>query len=87
MTEQIDVKQDDSIFNINIYEETYECAHNDYSVSLPCCNSIGDSGYIECDCAGKAEVICNNPLCTGIDEDDVYEMYDRSMGGGTDCET
>lgn len=45
------------------------CDHREAYIEKACCTTAGDSGYIECACAGRDELICPNPDCTGIEED------------------
>lgn len=84
MGNSIKVKIQDSSFKINIYEGDVECTHENLSLVEPCCNSRGSSGYVECDCGGVREIICNNPDCTGIYED-FDDLFERAFGGGSEC--
>lgn len=82
---KIDIKKDNSIFHINIYDGSYDCSHNEFEISLPCCSSKGESGYIECACGGFAEVACNSLDCTGINDDDANILFEKAFGGGDEC--
>ena len=60
------------------------CLHDDVSFEPACCKN--SHGIIECACLGKDEVVCMNPDCQGISEDEVEAVFDRFIGGGSDCE-
>lgn len=84
MQESIQLKNDKSVFNIDLHDEEQECSHSDIEIVEPCCKVKGSSGYIECACGGVKDIICHNPDCTGIDDDFLIE---KIYGGGSECES
>lgn len=53
------------------------CEHSDAYIEKACCSSVGESGYIECGCGGRDSVACPNPKCTGIEDWEVDELFER----------
>ena len=75
----IDVKQDNISYHLE--DERFICDHNDTTVEKACCSPLdrGSSGYIECGCGGMDSTVCNNPDCTGM-EDDMPEFNNDCWG-------
>lgn len=55
------------------------CDHTDVTIEKACCSIRGSSGYIECACSGMDDIICDNPDCTGL-EDDIPEFNNDCWG-------
>lgn len=53
------------------------CTHPEAYIEKACCSG---SGLIECGCGGRDEVICPNPNCQGISENEVDDLFDRLAG-------
>lgn len=62
------------------------CDHTNIHIEKACCSMIEESGYIECECGGRDNVVCDNPACDGIDEFEIELFYEKLIGGGSDCE-
>lgn len=57
------------------------CSHEDITIEKPCC--FGPN--IECACAGRSEVVCNNPHCDGIDDTEVDMLLEQFVVNVSDC--
>lgn len=55
------------------------CAHETATVVKKCCTSRGESGYIECACGGVDMIICDNPDCTGITDEEANELLGKEI--------
>lgn len=74
----IEIKQDTSTYHLE--DERFICDHNDITIERACCSSVGSSGYIECGCGGRDTMVCENPDCTGIDDDLIPEFNNDCWG-------
>jgi len=63
-----------------------KCSHEDVTIIKACCSFPSGSGYIECGCGGRDEVVCNNPECTGMSDEDLDDLFEKPVGGGSDCD-
>jgi hypothetical protein len=81
---KVTVEHDKASYVLDVDLGEFKCEHVSTHIDKACCSifDIGSSGYIECGCSGQDSVVCNNPNCTGIDDEDV----ERLTGGGFDCE-
>lgn len=59
------------------------CTHPNAYIEKACCSpfDIGDSGYIECGCGGQDSIICPATTCTGIQEYEIDELFERLLNG------
>lgn len=62
------------------------CIHEDVEIIPPCCTFISPNGLIECGCGGRSELMCNNVDCQGIEDYEVDDIFEKLVGGGSDCE-
>lgn len=46
----------------------FQCSHKNVRITPPCCNTRGESGYVECDCGGQYSFYC--PDCRNKDMTD-----------------
>jgi hypothetical protein len=55
------------------------CDHDQAYIEPACCSpfQIGESGYVECGCHGQDSIICPDPNCTGIQDYEIEELYER----------
>lgn len=51
-----------------------DCSHEDAYIEKPCCSG---GRIIECGCQGRSSVICPNPHCTGIKDDELDKLFER----------
>lgn len=56
------------------------CSHPEAYIEKACCSTPGSSGMIECGCGGQDSVVCPNPKCQGIDDNEVDQLFDRLAG-------
>lgn len=56
------------------------CTHPDAYIDKACCSGPGPNGVVECGCGGQDSVICPNPNCQGIDDNEVDDLFDRLAG-------
>ena len=80
MNQQIIVKMPSgTIFKWNEDLEQYTCAHEEAYIDMACCSpfSVGDSGYVECGCQGQDGLICPASDCTGIQDWEIENIYER----------
>ncbi len=57
------------------------CGHADAYIQKACCSQPGDSGYIECGCQGMDGVVCPATNCTGIEDHEVDDLFERLQNG------
>lgn len=74
----INVKHDNVSYHLE--DERFICDHNDTTLEKACCKVRGSSGYIECGCGGIDNLVCENPDCTGITEDDLPDFNNDCWG-------
>jgi len=58
------------------------CNHSEARLEKPCCSG----SFVECACRGSNEVICDNPNCTGIDDIEASDLFEKLTGGGSYCD-
>ncbi len=66
-------------FKLNEDMNDWECTHAEAYVVRACCSpfSLGSSGYVECGCHGQDSVTCPAIDCTGIQDWEVEELFER----------
>lgn len=57
--------------------ETKVCNHEDAYLEPPCCNGFDNEGNQDCGCAGQTSVICPAADCTGIQDHEIDELFER----------
>lgn len=73
----VKVQGDNAVYKRN-EDGFWLCMHVEGAIQRACCMFQGSSGYIECGCGGRDSVVCYNPFCTGITDDDA----DILLAGG-----
>lgn len=58
----------------------YLCTHQNAYIERACCSSVGSGGDIECGCGGVDSVVCDNPDCTGIENNEIDKLF-AQVGG------
>lgn len=58
----------------------YECDHEEAYIEPACCRTTGEGGLYWCGCQGQDSVICPNPECTGIEDWEVDNIFNRLQG-------
>lgn len=54
------------------------CPHTDAYIEPPCCDGSPDEcGRMTCGCYGQSSIVCPNPKCTGIEDWEVDDLYER----------
>lgn len=53
------------------------CTHPEAYIEKACCPP---SSLVECGCGGRDAVVCPNPKCQGIDDNEVDDLFDRLAG-------
>lgn len=56
------------------------CTHPEAYIEKACCSTRSSNGLIECGCGGMDSVICPNPKCQGISDDEVDNLFERLAG-------
>lgn len=69
-------------FESHVYELSedgeFVCTHNDATIEPPCCDGSPDeAGRYTCGCMGQESIVCNNPECTGIEDWQVDDLFER----------
>jgi hypothetical protein len=57
----------------------FACAHEEAYIVEACCSpfQVGESGYVECGCGGMDSVVCPAADCTGIQNFEIEELFER----------
>jgi len=55
------------------------CTHPDAYIDQTCCSpfQVGESGHVECGCGGVDSVVCPAIDCTGIEDHEVDQLFER----------
>ena len=86
----------DRIVPITDYDDTtfvmtedgdWVCDHSEAYIEKACCSTRSSNGLIECGCGGSDSVICPASRCTGIEDHEVDDLFDRLSGynDGEEC--
>lgn len=78
------MKSQDTIDKINSSSVEDKCTHEKVYIEKACCSPI--QNLIECACNGQDTVVCENLNCTGIEDDEVDELFFRFTDSAHDCE-
>lgn len=54
------------------------CTHPEAYIEKACCSPF--QVIVECGCGGRDSVVCPNPNCQGIADDEVDTLFDRLAG-------
>lgn len=71
------VRENSEDYHYDFELEELVCTHINAYIDKACCSSVGSSGYIECGCGGVDAVVCPNNDCTGIEDYEVDELFER----------
>lgn len=55
----------------------FVCSHEDAYIDPACCSGIDSEGNVSCGCHGQDGVLCPATDCTGIQEHEVDDLFDR----------
>lgn len=58
----------------------FVCPHEEAYIEKACCSGIDSEGNPSCGCHGQDGVICPAIDCTGIQEHEVDDLFDRLFG-------
>ena len=73
---KVDVKSiDRGTFLLTDWGE-WVCAHVDAYIEKACCNGQD----IACGCYGRDQLICPNPICTGIEDYEIDQLFEVCYG-------
>ncbi len=62
----------------------FVCAHTDAYIERACCTSPDSDGNYSCGCHGRDSVICPAVDCTGIQEHEIDQLFDKLEGNNDD---
>lgn len=71
------VREDKETYTYDFEMGEMVCNHDNAYIEKACCSSVGSSGNIECGCGGRDSVVCDNKDCTGIQDFEVEELFER----------
>lgn len=58
----------------------FVCPHTEAYIEKACCSGIDSEGNVSCGCHGQDGVLCPAIDCTGIQDHEVDELFDRLIG-------
>lgn len=58
----------------------FRCPHTEAYIEKACCSGIDSEGNVSCGCHGQDGVLCPAIDCTGIQDHEVDELFDRLIG-------
>jgi len=58
-----------------IVDDVKHCKHVNFRIEVACCGIIFP--LIECGCQGKDTIVCPNPKCDGITDEDLEYILGR----------
>lgn len=58
----------------------FVCTHPDAYIDPACCSGYDSEGNVSCGCHGQDGVLCPAIDCTGIQEHEIDNLFDRLIG-------
>ena len=55
----------------------FVCNHEDAYIDPACCSGIDSEGNVSCGCHGQDGVLCPAWDCTGIQDHEIDDLFDR----------